>query len=67
MGGGSTDEPIWHMAKLCDTGACVEVGMLNSLVKVRSSADRDGTCVSLSRDQWQVFITGIKDGDFDGL
>jgi hypothetical protein len=41
--------------------------MLNSLVKVRSSADQDGTCVSLSRDRWQIFIAGIKGGDFDGL
>jgi predicted secreted Zn-dependent protease len=61
------NEPIWRTAGRCDNGACVEVGILSELVMVRSSKDRDGTCVSLSRDEWQVFVAGVKDGDFDGL
>ena len=34
---------------------------------IRSSAAGDGSYVTLSRDEWQVFIAGVKDGDFDSL
>ena len=67
MGGKTAGEPIWHTARGCDGGQCVEVGTLGESVLVRSSADRDGTHVTLTRDEWQVFITGVKDGDFDDI
>jgi hypothetical protein len=34
---------------------------------VRSSADPDGTHISLGRNEWAAFVAGVKDGDFDGL
>jgi uncharacterized protein DUF397 len=34
---------------------------------VRSSADPEGTRISLGRDEWQEFVAGVKDGVFDGL
>ena len=61
------DEPQWRMANRCDGGQCVEIGVLNDTVLIRNSADQDGGRLSLSRDEWQEFVTGIKDGDFDGL
>ena len=65
--GGATAEPIWYSAKLCDAGACVEIGTLGELVMIRNSVDRNGACISLSRDEWQVFVAGVKAGNFDGL
>jgi hypothetical protein len=36
-------------------------------VLIRSSADPDGKHVTLSRDEWRVFVAGVKEGDFDSL
>ena len=61
------DEPIWRVARRCDSGACVEIGTLGESVLVRSSVDADGIYVTLSREEWREFVAGVKDGDFDGL
>jgi Domain of unknown function (DUF397) len=67
MGSKAAGEPTWHVAGRCDSGACVEIGTLGESVLIRSSADPDGSCITLSRREWQVFITDVKDGDFDVL
>jgi len=61
------NEPTWRRARRCDSGACVEIGTLGESVLVRSSADTDDICVTLSREKFKDFLGGIKDGDFDGL
>jgi uncharacterized protein DUF397 len=65
MDGKSAAEPTWYVARRCESGACVQIGTLGDSVLVRSSADPDDRRVTLSRDEWQVFIAGVKDGDFD--
>jgi Domain of unknown function (DUF397) len=67
MGGASADQPTWRIGKLCDSGQCVEVGTLGKSVLIRSSADPDGRYVTLTKDEWNVFVAGVKDGDFDRL
>lgn len=67
MGGKTVDESIWRAGKRCDGGACVEIGIQGGSVLIRSSADPDGPYVTLSRNEWQVFLAGAKDGDFDSL
>jgi Domain of unknown function (DUF397) len=67
MGGKPADQPTWHISRRCDTGSCVEIGTLGESVLVRSSTDPDGARVRLSRAEWQVFVAGVKNGDFDGL
>jgi hypothetical protein len=64
MPNGSSGELMWHRAR-CDGGTCVEVAATGEAVMVRSSADPDGTPVTLSRDEWQAFLAGVKDGAFD--
>ncbi len=61
------DEPQWRTARQCDGGQCVEIGILGDSVLIRNSAARDGGRLTLSRDEWQEFVAGVKDGDFDGL
>jgi hypothetical protein len=63
MGG----EPAWRTARRCESGACVEIGSLGKFVVIRSSADPDGTSISLGCDEWREFVAGVKDGDFDSL
>jgi Domain of unknown function (DUF397) len=60
-------EPIWRTARRCETGGCVEIGILGDSVLIRNSADRNGERLTLRRDEWQEFVAGVKDGDFDGL
>jgi Domain of unknown function (DUF397) len=67
MGGKAADEPNWHVARRCDNGQCVQIGIRGESVLIRSSADPDGRYVILSRDEWRVFVAGVKDGDFDSL
>ena len=45
----------------------MEIGTRGDSVLVRSSTDPDGVWVTLSRAEWQVFVAGVKDEDFDGL
>lgn len=61
------DEPIWRAAGRCDSGACVEIATLSESVLVRSSADGEGICVTLSKQEWREFVARVKNGDFDGL
>lgn len=67
MHGKSADEPTWRTGGRCDGGQCVEIGAMGESVLVRSSADPDGKFVTLSRDEWQAFVAGVKDGAFDSL
>jgi len=67
VGGEWVDEPKWRTAGQCDSGQCVEIGILSDSVLIRNSAARDGGRLTLSRDEWQEFVAGVKDGDFDGL
>jgi hypothetical protein len=67
VGDESACESTWRTAKRCDTGACVEIGTLGEAVHIRNSADQDGMRLTLSHNEWQEFVAGVKDGDFDGL
>jgi predicted secreted Zn-dependent protease len=56
---------VWHRGTACEGGACVEVATASGTVMVRSSADPQGTPITLTRDEWREFVTGVKEGDFD--
>jgi hypothetical protein len=58
---------MWRTSSRCDSGACIEIGKLGAIIMVRRSADPDGTCLKLSGGEWREFVTGLKDGQFDGL
>ena len=46
-------------------------GLSRSLIQlsvlIRNAADPDGQHVTMTQDEWGVFLAGVKDGDFDGL
>lgn len=67
MNSKSAGELTWRTSKFCESGACVEVGTLGESVLIRNAADPDALHVTLTRDEWRVFLAGVKDGDFDGL
>jgi hypothetical protein len=40
---------------------------MDDSILIRNSADQDGIRLTMSRGEWQEFVAGVKDGDFDGL
>ncbi len=47
-------------------GNCVEVAFLNGgAVAVRNSRHADGPTLVFTRDEWQAFLSGARDGEFD--
>ena len=49
------------------SGNCVEVGRCGcDMVHVRDSKDKDGPRLAFTRAEWDVFVAGVKDGEFDG-
>lgn len=47
-------------------GACVEVADLpGGGVAVRDSKDQAGPMLMFTPEEWQAFIGGVKDGEFD--
>ena len=47
-------------------GNCVEVAFLDSgQVAVRDSKDRQGPALVFRPDEWDAFIGGARDGEFD--
>lgn len=63
----SAGETTWRTARRCDSGQCVEIGILGATVMIRNSTDPDGACLAMSRGEWQGFLARAKAGDSDGL
>lgn len=46
-------------------GNCVEAAHIATATLVRNSKDRSGLAVSFTPTEWEAFIQGVKDGEFD--
>ena len=67
MPGGSGGDLTWHSDRRCESGACVEVAIAGDTVLLRSSRNQKEAPLALSRDEWQEFVAGVKDGIYDGM
>lgn len=47
----------------CDN--CVEVAFIENAIAVRDSKDPDGPVLVFTPAEWDAFIGGAKDGEFD--
>ena len=47
----------------CDN--CVEVAFVDGAVAVRDSKQDDGAILLFTQDEWDAFVAGAKDGEFD--
>jgi hypothetical protein len=58
---------VWHKSSRSESngGACVEVAELSDAVAVRDSKHPTGPALIFTVDEWQAFIGGAKDGEFD--
>jgi hypothetical protein len=56
----------YKISSFCNFGDCVEVGTLRGgAVSVRDTKDAAGTTLTFTRDEWDAFVKGVKNGEFD--
>jgi hypothetical protein len=55
----------WRRSTASGTSECVEVAFLQQFVRVRSSRDRSGPTLTFSHAEWDAFLAGVRNGEFD--
>jgi hypothetical protein len=55
----------WRTSTLCDLNGCVEVAVLDGRVAVRDAKDRGGPILLFTSHEWEAFIGGVHNGEFD--
>ncbi len=59
---------VWHKSTRSggNGGDCVEVAVnLPGIVAVRDTKDRDGAALVFTHSEWEAFVAGVRDGEFD--
>jgi Domain of unknown function (DUF397) len=56
---------VWHKSTRSGGSGCVEVATLESAVGVRDSKDREGPVLVFRFDEWNAFVAGVRDSEFD--
>jgi hypothetical protein len=46
-------------------GDCVEVAVIDQMIKVRHSKDPNGAVLTFTPSEWRAFVDGVKDNEFD--
>jgi hypothetical protein len=58
---------VWHKSTRsgpnCDN--CVEVAFVDGAIAVRDSKNPAGPALIFTPDEWDAFVGGAKDGEFD--
>lgn len=54
----------WKRSTRCETSACVEVLIDGDVVKVRDSKNPD-VVLEFTTDEWDAFVGGCTDGEFN--
>jgi len=58
----------WTKSSLSfSNGNCVEVASLDGEIGVRNSRDRAGSVLRFTPDEWDAFLGGVRNGEFDGF
>lgn len=57
----------WHRAAGSTAGGegHIEVAFVDDLIGMRSSQDPDGPLLVFTQDEWDAFVGGARDGEFD--
>jgi Domain of unknown function (DUF397) len=55
----------WRQSSFCLGSGCVEVAVSDDCVGVRDSKVSGGAALSFDREEWRVFVAGVKAGEFD--
>jgi hypothetical protein len=55
----------WRKAARSAINGCVEVGLVDGRVAVRDSKDREGPVLIFTAHEWEAFLGGARDGEFE--
>ena len=55
----------WRKSTRSGTNGCVEVAFVGDRVAVRDSKDRGGPVLVFTSHEWEAFVGGLRDGEFD--
>lgn len=61
----SDDHSLYKISSKCSTGACVGVAFLDEKISVKNTSDDTQPSVTFTREEWQAFIAGVKNQEFD--
>lgn len=56
---------VWQRADGDTSEGAVEVAFVDDLIGLRNSADPDGAVLVFTRSEWDAFVGGAQDGEFD--
>ncbi|MFC4535974.1 DUF397 domain-containing protein [Sphaerisporangium dianthi] len=55
----------WRSASQCNAEHCVEVALTGGQIAVRDSKNPDGPVLLYTPSEWQAFLEGARNGEFD--
>ena len=55
----------WQKSTASSMNGCVEVAFVDEGVAIRDSKDRAGAVLLFSLAEWQAFLQGVRQGEFD--
>ncbi|KAB1912675.1 MULTISPECIES: DUF397 domain-containing protein [unclassified Micromonospora] len=56
---------VWQRAEGDSSESAVEVAFVGDLIGMRNSAEPDGPVLVFTQDEWDAFVAGAQDGEFD--
>ena len=56
---------VWQQAKGDESESAVEVAFVDDLIGLRNGADPHSPVLVFTQDEWDAFVAGAKDGEFD--
>jgi hypothetical protein len=56
---------VWRTSTYSGGNSCVEVAFMDGQVGVRDSKDRQGPMLVFTANEWEAFIGGARDGEFE--
>lgn len=56
---------VWQRAEGDTSEAAVEVAFVDDLIGMRNSAEPDGPILVFTQAEWDAFVAGAQDGEFD--
>lgn len=60
------NEVVYQTSRYCPNANCVEAAVLpDGTVALRDSKDRNKPPHIFTAEEWEAFVAGVKDGDFD--
>ncbi|HEX8858104.1 MAG TPA: DUF397 domain-containing protein [Actinomycetes bacterium] len=55
----------WRKSTYSNMNGCIEVAFADGRIAVRDSKDRQGPVLIFEPHEWEAFLGGVRDGEFD--